>query len=412
MKDTLKLVIVGSVDHGKSTLIGRLLFDTNSLPREKIEEIEKTCKALGRDLEFAYLIDHLQEEREKEMTIDTAHTFFKSKIREYVIIDAPGHKEFIQNMITGASQADVAILIVDASEGVVEQTKRHAYILNLLSIKNVIVAVNKIDKIGYDQEKFNKVKSEIIKFLERLNTIKSKVIPISAKHGDNIVKRSSHTVWYSDKTILEELDDLNPSRGEKSEFLRLPIQDAYSINGEKIFVGKIENGNLGVGDKVVSLPKNDELKVKKILNFDGQRMKLIDKAEAGYNIGVIFDGKDLKRGDIVCQSNKRLLMNSKIKANIFWLDQISNYKVGDRISMRCATQEIEGRIEKIEKRIDSSTLNLIEENADNLGHTEVGEVNLVLSRPLVFEDSNLTPELGRFVLIQNQDVVAGGIIKS
>ncbi|MEW6407222.1 MAG: GTP-binding protein [Patescibacteria group bacterium] len=412
-KESLKLVIVGSVDHGKSTLIGRLLYDTNSLPQEKIDEIKKTCQMLGRDLEFAYLIDHLQEEREKEMTIDTSQTFFKSAMREYIIIDAPGHKEFIQNMMTGASQADAAVLIIDGSEGVVEQTKRHAYILNLLAIKNVIVAVNKIDKLNYDEKKFNTIKNQILEFLEKVAIVPLAVVPISAKNGDNVVKKSNQISWYQGASLLEELDKIAVSHEQKTKNLRLPIQDICKINGENIILGRIENGKINCGDQVKILPQNNKIKIEKILNFIGSNIVLSKEVGAGYNIGAVFNSNELSRGQVICTDNQELPnVDDKIKANIFWLDQNRNYKIGDHISLKCTTQEIDGIIEKIEKRINSSNLELLEKDAKELKHTEVGEVAFNLEKPLVFEDSSITPELGRFVLIQNQNVVAGGIIKS
>ncbi|MBS3160500.1 50S ribosome-binding GTPase [Candidatus Woesearchaeota archaeon] len=190
-KEQVKIVIVGHMDHGKSTLIGRLLYDTNSLPQGKIEEIIRVSKELGRELEFAYLIDNLEEEREQQLTMDTAQTFFKTKNRNYVIIDAPGHKEFIKNMITGASQADAAVLLLDAKEGIKEQTRRHAYILKLLDIKNLIVAVNKMDLIDYNELKFNKIKQEILGSLSKIGLNPDFIIPISALKGENILNKST-----------------------------------------------------------------------------------------------------------------------------------------------------------------------------------------------------------------------------
>ena len=191
-KEQVKIVIVGHMDHGKSTLIGRLLYDTNSLPQGKIEEIIRVSKELGRELEFAYLIDNLEEEREQQLTMDTAQTFFKTKNRNYVIIDAPGHKEFIKNMITGASQADAAVLLLDAKEGIKEQTRRHAYILKLLDIKNLIVAVNKMDLIDYNELKFNKIKQEILGSLSKIGLNPDFIIPISALKGENILNKSTN----------------------------------------------------------------------------------------------------------------------------------------------------------------------------------------------------------------------------
>ena len=204
--DYMKIVIVGHVDHGKSTLIGRLFFDTGCLPEEKIEEVRKTCEALGRDMEFAFVMDHLEEERSQGVTIDTAQTFFNTDKRSYVIIDAPGHKEFIKNMITGASQAESAILIVDAEEGVREQTKRHAYILSLLGLDQVIVVINKMDLVNYKEETFNKLKDDVTAFLSSIKIKPSFVIPISAKEGDLVAKKLGRMEWYKGPTVLQALD--------------------------------------------------------------------------------------------------------------------------------------------------------------------------------------------------------------
>jgi len=206
--DTLKFVIVGHVDHGKSTLIGRLLYDTGSISPDKIEEIKKTSSDLGRETEFAYLLDHLEEERQQGITIDTTQVFFKSDKREYVIIDAPGHVEFVKNMITGASQAEGALLIVDAEEGIKEQTRRHAYILSMLGLKNAVVVFNKMDLVGFDKQKFDMLKKNAQEMMKSINIEVSSCIPVSAKRGDNIVNISKDMAWYQGPTVLEALDRL------------------------------------------------------------------------------------------------------------------------------------------------------------------------------------------------------------
>ncbi|MFH1385226.1 MAG: GTP-binding protein, partial [Candidatus Omnitrophota bacterium] len=200
--ETLKFVIVGHVDHGKSTLIGRLLYDTNALSPEKIEEIRKTSADLGRETEFAYLLDHLEEERQQGITIDTTQVFFSTDKRRYVIIDAPGHVEFVKNMITGASQAEAAFLIVDVQQGVQEQTKRHAYILSLLGIKQVIVIINKLDLVDNDQKVFDAIQKQVRGFLNTLNIEALHYVPISAINGDNVAKRSDDIGWYDGPTVL------------------------------------------------------------------------------------------------------------------------------------------------------------------------------------------------------------------
>src|SRR5512136_63843 len=201
--ETLKIVIVGHVDHGKSTLIGRLFYDTGSIPEVRYQEIEATCRAQGRDFEYAYLMDALEEERDQNITIDTASTFFRTAKRPYVIIDAPGHKQFLKNMITGASSADAAILLVD---GVREQTKRHAYVLSLLGIRQVVVTVNKLDMVGYERKVFHAVENDIRAFLHSVGIVPSHVIPVSAREGENMANRLGRTPWYTGLTVLEALD--------------------------------------------------------------------------------------------------------------------------------------------------------------------------------------------------------------
>src|SRR3989344_6036232 len=205
-KENMKIVLVGHVDHGKSTLIGRLLYDTESLPEGKIEEIKAVCESLGKKFEVGYILDSLEEERDQNVTIDTTQIFFKTNKRNYTIIDAPGHVEFIKNMITGASQAEAATLIVDAEEGVQEPTRRHAYILNMLGLKQIIVVINKMDLIKYEEKEFNNVKDKLTEFLSNINVKPSIIIPISAKEGDNITKKSENMQWYKEKTVLESLD--------------------------------------------------------------------------------------------------------------------------------------------------------------------------------------------------------------
>jgi sulfate adenylyltransferase large subunit len=393
----MKIVIVGHVDHGKSTLIGRLLYDTGSISEAKLEEIKSTCKALGRDLEFAYVMDHLQEERERNITIDTSQIFFSSPNRRYVIIDAPGHKTFIKNMITGASQADAAILIVDAEQGVQEQTKRHAYILNMLGLKQVIVVLNKMDKINYDKDRFAIVKNNVLEFLNKINITPVNVIPISAKHGDNIVRKAID--WYDGKTVIKALDNLE-DRIEQVKPLRFPVQDVYDLDGRRIIAGRVESGELSAGQFVKV--NGQEFKINNIEKYQEQKQK----AMAGESVGIVTD-VNLKRGDIIYSGNMPVIRDM-FNANIFWLSQQPVVK-GEQVVFKCATQEILCVIEQIKKRIDSSSLEVIEENAEHLEETEVGEVIIKTEKPVVFDKFSDIPAMGRFVL-EKKDTVAGGII--
>ncbi len=256
----LKFVIVGHVDHGKSTLIGRLLYDTNSLPEGKIEEIKQLCESLGKDIEFGYVMDHLEEERDQGITIDTAQTFFSTEKRDYVIIDAPGHVEFVKNMISGASQAEAAVLIVDAEEGVKEQTKRHAYILGMLGLSQVIVVINKMDLVDYAPQRFESVKRELLEFLSNINIRPSYVIPISAKKGDFIANKTGNVDWYDGPTLLEALDTFRTRESANEKPLRYVVQDVYSFD-KRIIAGRVESGIIRKGDRIKVLPSGEETRV-------------------------------------------------------------------------------------------------------------------------------------------------------
>jgi sulfate adenylyltransferase large subunit len=404
-REQIKVVIIGHIDHGKSTLIGRLLYDTNSLPDDKMKEIKKVCEELGRIVEFAYIIDNLQEEREQQMTLDTAQTFFKTKKKDYVIIDAPGHKEFIKNMITGASQADLAILLIDAKEGIKEQTKRHSYIIKMLGIKNLIVTINKIDLIDYDKNKFNILKDEILEILLKLDIKPINIIPISALLGENISKTSENIKWYEGKTLLDSLDNVRLIKN-KSNLLRLPIQDVYSVDNKKILVGKIVSGSIKTGDKVNILPDKKEDIINSIEIFNSKK----DSASEGECIGITLkEGNDASVGTIICKRESLPRITKEFKARLFWMKD-TDLNIKNNLILKCATQETKCKIKNIYKRIDSSTLEIIEENAKLLKETEVGEVIINTEKDLVVEDFNDIPELGRFVIIKDLNTAGAGII--
>jgi len=406
--ESLKFVIVGHVDHGKSTLIGRLLFDTKSLPDDKIEEIKKISKKLNKETEFAFLLDHLQEEREQGITIDTTQTFFKDKAKnkEYVIIDAPGHVEFIKNMITGASQADAGILIIDVTEGIKEQTKRHANILSMLGIKQVIVALNKMDLADYKEEIFRQVKRKAEEFLGSLDIKPKYYIPVSALKGENIVNKSEKMRWYEGPTILEALDAFETNDLSKKEILLFPVQDIYEINGKTIYVGRIESGKIRVGQKLKVLPSGEITEVKTIEKFN----EIVKESQAGENIGItLANSLSIERGNVFCESGKEPILTNEILANIFWMEE-KELTEGNTLFFKCATQEVPAEIKEIKKRIDSSTLRLLSADARKLKNLEIGEVIIETRNPVVITKFNQIPELGRFVLMLNKEICAGGII--
>lgn len=402
MAEHMNIVIVGHVDHGKSTLIGRLLYDTNSLPIGIMEDIEKTSQEMGIEVEFAYILDALEEERQQNVTIDTTQIFFKTGKREYTIIDAPGHKEFLKNMISGASLAESAILIIDGKRGIEEQTKRHAYILSLLGIKQVIVAINKMDLIDYSEEKFETIKKEILDFLNKFNIYPKFIIPIAAKLGENMAKSSEKMKWHKGKSILEALDALETGKKPEDKKLRMPIQDVYKIDNERVIVGKIESGKIADGEKIFFYPSGKSSKVKEVKEFLKER----NMAIAGESIGIIIEEPlFIERGEVICNENANV--TNKFKAAIFWMDK-EELKEKEKISIRIATQELIGEIEKIEKIINSSTLE--ETGKNSISETEIANVIIKTDKNVVIESFNDIPELGRFV-IEKKDVVGAGIIK-
>jgi len=405
--DVLNFVIVGHVDHGKSTLIGRLLYDTDSLPPDKMEEIRKASKEqqTGRT-EFAYLLDHLEEERKQGITIDTTQVFFKTNKRRYVIIDAPGHVEFVKNMITGASQAEAAVLIVDANEGVKEQTKRHSYMLSLLGLKQVVVVLNKMDLVEFSEERFNSVRGEVQAWLETIGIEPTLYIPISAINGDNIVGKSEKMSWYAGSTFLESLDTLENKLPAEDKSLLFPIQDVYKVDDKRINVGRIEAGAIKNGDEIKIVQSGEVTKVKNVEKF----LTETDSAIASECIGMTTeDSVFLDRGNVVCLCDDKPVSTDSVRASIFWMTKKS-FSKNEKLTLRCATQETGCKIESINKRINSSTLEVIEENSDEIKNLEVAEVIIKTKKPIVIKDFNDVQEFGRFVLVRDENTCAGGII--
>jgi len=402
-KEDLKFVIVGHVDHGKSTLIGRLLYDTKSIPEEKINEIKEVCESLGKELEFGYILDHLEEERDQGITIDTTQIFFDTEHRHYTIIDAPGHVEFLKNMITGASQAEAAILIVDAEEGVQEQTRRHAYILSMLGLKQVIVVVNKMDLVNYSKERYEEVRSEIEKHLKKISITPNHYIPISARTGENIATKSESMDWYSGPTVLEALDAFTPTTSLKELPLRFAVQDVYK-HEQRVVVGRVESGTLRRGMEVIILPSGESSSITSIEEFLKDD---VTEAEAGTSTGLITSTKVfIARGNILAEKKEQPTVTDTIRARLFWMDKEPAQK-GERLLFKCSTQEVMAEIEEFELIINSSTLEPIER--EELRNREVALVTIKTSKPVVIEDFNRNPNLGKFVL-EKKYTVAGGII--
>ena len=286
-RETFNVVIVGHVDHGKSTVVGRLLADTGALPQGKLEAVRRECERTGKPFEYAFLLDALSDEQDQGITIDTARCFFKSAKRDYIIIDAPGHIEFLKNMISGAARAEAAVLVIDAKEGVRENSRRHGYILSMLGIKQVIVCVNKMDLVGYKAEVFRSIEAEYRAFLDGIGAVKPRqFVPVAAVAGENLARRGTETPWYDGPTLLELLDTLPKAPPKLDQPLRMPLQAVYKFtkhgDDRRIFAGRIEAGKAAVGDKVVFSPSNKITTIRSIEGFNTAARKSV---EAGWSTG-------------------------------------------------------------------------------------------------------------------------------
>jgi len=411
MDENLKFVVVGHVDHGKSTLIGRLLYDTNSLPPDKMDEVRRMSEETDGVPEFAFVMDHLEEERQNRITIDTAQIFFKTAKRHYTIIDAPGHKQFLKNMITGSTQAEAALLLIDAEEGLREQTHRHAYMLSLLGVNQIVVVINKMDLVGFAQGRFEELKKAISSRLGDFGmaVADDMVIPISARLGDNVANRSKNFSWYGGITLLEALDKLVPLPGAQDNVLRFPLQDIYDIGGEKVLVGRVASGTIRAGQEVIFHPSGKSAVVKQIKKF-GEEPKI---AAAGESIGLVLkDGivmKALKRGEVACDVSPSPTVSNTLVATVFWMNGQPLAK-GDELEFKCATQQRSCKVKKISDRINSSSLEVISGDSDELRETEVAKLTLKMDDYVCTDPFESVAEMGRFVLMRDNDTVAGGTI--
>lgn len=404
----LKTVFVGHVDHGKSTLIGRIFYDTNSLPDGKIESIQKACAAEGMEFEYAFLLDALLEEQEQNITIDTTQIQFKTARRPYVIIDAPGHKEFLKNMISGAANADAAILLIAANEGVREQSRRHGYLLSLLGINQIVVAVNKMDLVNYEEARFKEIEQEYKEFLTRIGVHAQKFVPVSARNGVNVLTPGNKEMpWYIGDTIIEAIDrfELPPRPIELP--LRFPVQDVYRFDHRRIIAGRVESGTLKVGDQLVFSPNNKTAVVKSIERWNAEGPT---QAVAGDSIGITLEEQIfVERGNVGSHEENSPIETNRIKARIFWMGK-NRLLLGAKYKLKLATQEVECQVAAIDRVLDSSTLETIEGGRDYVAKNDVAELHLQTRTPVVLDNHDRVPIMGRFVIVDDRDVAGGGII--
>jgi bifunctional enzyme CysN/CysC len=405
--EQLKIVIVGHVDHGKSTFVGRLFNDTGSLPEGKLEQLQAIADRRGVPFEWANLMDALQAERDQNVTIDTAQIWFRTAKRQYVIIDAPGHKEFLKNMITGAASAEAALLLIDANEGVQEQSRRHGYLLHLLGIRQIVVLVNKMDLRNYSEQRFDEIESQFRDFLKTAGIEPKAFIPIAAKVGDNIASRSSNMPWWKGPTVLETLDDFKVGRQPVNQPLRFPIQDVYRFDNRRILAGRVESGALRVGDRLVFSPTSKVSTVKSIERWNAPAS---DLAQAGESIGITLNEQIfVARGAVAALESDPPYELAKFNARIFWLGRNPLVK-GRFYKLKLVTQEVECEIESLHKVIDSSTLETVSRPDEFVGRNEVAELAIQTRRPVAFDVHAEIAATGRFVIVDGFEVCGGGII--
>jgi bifunctional enzyme CysN/CysC len=403
----LSVVFVGHVDHGKSTLIGRILHDTGSLPEGKINEIKKACAAEGMEFEFAFLLDALLEEQKQNVTIDTTEIPFRTARRRYAIIDAPGHKEFLKNMITGASRAEAAFLVIGADEGVREQSRRHAYLLSMLGIKQVIVVVNKMDLVDFSETRFHEIEQDYRKFLAHLGLETRMFIPASAKQGENVARASMKMKWYCGASVLEALDLLQSHKTELDLPLRFCVQDVYRFDARRIIAGRIETGTLRVGDQLVFSPANKSSVVATIERWNGSRD---DPAVAGDSIGITLSEQIfVERGYVASYENETPIETNRFHADLFWIVR-EPLRLGHFYDLRLATQDVKCQIVSIEQVTDSSTLETRSDGREQLERNEIGRLTIQTRSPLVIDNHDRVPNLGRFVIVDDGQICGGGTI--
>ncbi len=407
----MNIVIVGHVDHGKSTVLGRLLADTGSLPEGKLDAVKKECERTGKPFEYAFLLDALSDEQDQGITIDTARSFFKTKKRDYIIIDAPGHIEFLKNMISGAARAEAAVLVIDAKEGVRENSRRHGYILSMLGISQVIVCVNKMDLVNRDEAHFNKIEKEYRDFLSQISNIKPMAfIPVTATTGENLASKSDKMKWYKGLDLLEALDTFKKAPPKSDRSLRMPVQAVYKFvsqgDDRRIVSGRIEAGKVKVGDKVVFSPSNKSSVIRSIEGFNTAPRKEID---SGWSTGFTLNEEIyVTRGEVMSHEASAPKVSTRFRANMIWLGK-KPFVTGRDYKLKIHTQALPVRIHKINKVIDASVADsALQKN--QVDRHDVADLVLETRQAIAFDLVSENELTGRFVIVDGYDIAGGGII--
>ena len=413
--ELLRFATAGSVDDGKSTLIGRLLYDTKSILQDQLEAVEKASSKMGlEEVNLALLTDGLRAEREQGITIDVAYRYFATTKRSFIIADTPGHVQYTRNMITGASTADLALVIVDARNGVVEQTRRHAFLASLLRVPHMVVCVNKMDLIGFDKEVFEKVKADFREFAMKLDVTDLSFIPVSALHGDNVVERSTKMNWYKGSSLLHHLEEVHIASDRNLIDPRFPVQYVIRPHSDEHhdyrgYSGTLAGGVLKVGDEVKVLPSGFASTISSIETPDG----LVEEAFTPMAVTIrLSDDLDVSRGDMLCRANNQPTSTQNLDATVCWMSENSELKEGQKLLIKHTTKWAKIRVEELVYRLDINTLHRDKE-AEDLSLNEIGRVRLRCTKPLFIDEYKRNRTTGSFLLVDEatNSTVAAGMIR-
>ena len=410
--ERMPIVVTGHVDHGKSTIVGRLLADTGSLPQGKLEAVRANCERNAKPFEYAFLLDALKDEQAQGITIDSARVFFKSARRHYIIIDAPGHIEFLKNMVTGAARAHAALLVIDAREGIRENSRRHGYLLSMLGIRQLAVVVNKMDLVGFDRQVFESIRTEYTAFLRQLNVEPSGYIPVSGFHGDNIAARSQAMPWYEGPTVLETLDGFVSEQPAVSQPFRMPVQGVYKFTQQsddrRIVAGTIDTGRLETGDEVVFYPSGKKSRVRSIEAFNRPPQH---QATASQSTGFTLEEQIyVTRGELAARAGEPPpLVSTSVRVNLFWLGR-SPLAPRKDYTLKLGAARVRARLQQVHRVIDASELATTDDK-ERVERHEVADCTLTLDRPLAFDLAENLAATGRFVIVDNFEISGGGIVR-
>lgn len=412
-KEHMNLAMIGHIDHGKSTLLGRLLTETGVIDPHVIEEYRKKAEAMGKaTFEFAWVMDTLKDERERGITIDVAHQRFDTKKYYYTIVDCPGHRDFVKNMITGTSQADAAVLVVDAKDGIMAQTKEHVFLARTLGVGQLIIAINKMDRVNYDQKRYEELKKALLDLLKVVGYKEANItfIPVSAIEGDNVSKRSDKLKWFDGPTLLEAMDLMKVPEKPIKLPLRIPVQDVYTITGVgTVPVGRVETGKLKKGDSVIFNPPGMKGEVKTIEMHHEEIPEAIPGDNIGWNVRGI-SRTEIRRGDVCGHVDNPPTVADEFTAQIVVLQHPSAITVGYTPVFHCHTAQVASTITEISKKLDPKTGATIEENPDFIKAGDAAIIKVKPTRPLVIERVKEIPHLGRFAVRDMGQTVAAGMV--